>query len=372
MNNGLRESNGEFVVVFDADFAPAPEFLLETVPYMLYENIGIVQTAQYFDVKMGQTRNWVQQLSSSTQDMFFCWAQPARNTADAGMCVGTNVVYRRSALVSIGGFPRVSSGGEDIVTGLDMYAKGYRCIYLPLCLAKGVCPDDFESTINQQYRWSHTSMLMFTGNNEYREAFKASPLNFKQKLVFLSGILYYSQSILFLITAVLPSLVMLWVYPWMVGPGNYLPIAPAMLGMLALPLIVRGWRPTTLRLILVYSVSHMLSAIDAVRGHEAGWVATGEKKKSGNMAPRAGKVLRTWVVITQILTWWALAVDIPVYSVAAYWPAIILCSFQTAVLLPLLLPGYGTVAQPTLLPHLIKKELRMFRRVRTAKKMIDQ
>ena len=370
MNYGLSQSSGEFICVFDADFAPAPEFLLETVPYMLYDNLGIVQTAQYFDVKMRQTRNWIQQLSGSTQDMFFCWAQPARNTADASMCVGTNVVYRRKALDTIGGFPRVSSGGEDIVTGLDMYAKGYRTIYLPLALAKGVCPDDFNSCVNQQYRWASTSMKMFAGKNEYREAFKRAPLNIKQKIVFWSGVLYYSQSILVLITAVLPSLVMLWFFPWLIRPGNYLPIAPAMLGMFALPLIIRGWRPATLRLVLVYSVSHTLSALDVLRGHTAGWVATGDKKRSGNMAPRAGWVLRTWVAVFQLLTWIAIIRDLPLYSWSNYWTVIIICGFQTVVLLPLLLPNFGTVAQPTLLPHLIKRELKMFRWRRRAKRQL--
>ncbi|MGH7239020.1 MAG: glycosyltransferase family 2 protein, partial [Candidatus Saccharimonadales bacterium] len=196
LNYGLSHSSGDFIVVFDADFAPAPDFLNELMPYMLYGNIGIVQSTQYFDVKMRETRNWIQQLSGSMQDMFFCWAQPARNTADAAMCVGTNVIYRREALDAIGGFPRVGAGGEDILTGLDMYSAGYRTLYVPLNLAKGVCPDTFDSAVNQQYRWALSTMKLFIGNNPYRKSLKSAPLDMGQRIVFWSGALYYAQSIL--------------------------------------------------------------------------------------------------------------------------------------------------------------------------------
>ena len=361
LNYGLAHSDGNFVVVFDADFAPAPDFLLELMPYMLYDNIGIVQSAQYFDVKMKETRNWIQQQAGSMQDMFFCWAQPARNTADASMCVGTNVVYRRTALEAIGGFPRVDLGGEDIVTGLDMYSMGYRTLYVPLNLAKGVCPDDFDSAINQQYRWALSTMKMFFGENAYSKSLRDAPLTLGQRIVFWSGILYYAQSILVLIIAVVPSIIMLWVYPYLVGIGNYLPILPALVGMFALPLIIRGWRPSSLRIIVVYSVAHLLAAIDTFRGAKFHWVASGAQKRAGSIPNRAGWTVRAWVFLSQSITWAGIIYGLPTYSWASYWPAVVLTTFQTIVLFPLLLPNYGIVAQPTLLPHLARKRYRTWR-----------
>jgi cellulose synthase (UDP-forming) len=378
LNSGLRNSSGEFIVVFDADFAPAPEFLLETLPYMLYENMGIVQTAQFFDVKRSNTKNWVQQMSGSVQDMFFGHAQPARNAADAAMCVGTNAVYRRAALDSIGGFPRVSAGGEDVITGLDMYAKDYRTIYLPLALAKGVCPDNFDAVINQQYRWSGTCMRMFVGDNDYSRAFKNAGLKLRQKMVFWSGLLYYMQSMLALIVTALPAIAMLWAFPYAVGIGNYIPIAPAMLGMFMLPVIIRGWRPSLLRMIIVYSVAHVLSAIDAVKERftkqptkPAYWIPSGAKSKSARTV-MAGRIVRAWVVISQLVIWAAIFRDIPIYGWINFWPAVVLSIFQTVVLFPLLLPGYGTIAQTTLMPHLIKRRYRQWRVNRFYKKYFSR
>jgi cellulose synthase (UDP-forming) len=360
MNNGLRHSDGEFIVVFDADFAPAPEFLIQTLPYMLYDNLGILQTAQYFDVRIAETRNWIQQLSGSIQDMFFCWGQPARNAADAAMCVGTNVIYRRTALEAAGGFPKVDGGGEDVITGLEMCTEGYRTLYVPLVLAKGVCPDTFEAAVNQQYRWGRSSMMMFGGRNAHHEAFAKAPLTFRQKMVFWSGAMYYTQSILVLFLGVAPSLVMFWVFPYAVRPGNYLPIAPAMLGMFALPTIIRGWRPSVLRLILVYSVAHLLAVVDLIKGGDDHWVPTGSKAKS-DVPSRAAHVIRAWVVITQSAMWIALLHDIPLYGWSNYYPAVLCTLFQTVVLIPLLLPGFGTLGQFTLIPFLLQRYRKMRR-----------
>jgi hypothetical protein len=48
--HALDISDGDFIAVIDADFAVRREFLYETMPYFSDAKIGIVQTAQYFDV----------------------------------------------------------------------------------------------------------------------------------------------------------------------------------------------------------------------------------------------------------------------------------------------------------------------------------
>ena len=37
-------AKGEFIAIFDADFLPNPNFLLETIPYFNSDDIGVVQT----------------------------------------------------------------------------------------------------------------------------------------------------------------------------------------------------------------------------------------------------------------------------------------------------------------------------------------
>lgn len=345
LNFAADQTYGEFIAVFDADFVPVPGFLEQTVPYFEVPSTGIVQTAQYFSIHRRDTANWMARLAGIVQGMFFCWSQPGHESLGSAMCVGTNVLYRRTALEAAGGFVNIS-GGEDVVTGVQFLAAGYRTVYVPLNLARGLCPDTFASTINQQYRWCLTTLAMVfpvRGIERVCGGFWRTRMPAAQRLVFLSGLLYYGQSLLALVVTVLPSLIMLWSYPYEVGPGNYLPILPAMFGLALLPLMVPGWRLEMLRLSLVYAVAHLLAVADAVTGRVAPWVPS-STSGSGSKTPRRAAVLvRAWVIVTQGLAWWAIARDVPIYGLPAYWPAMLLTAVQTIIFAPLLLPGYGTV-----------------------------
>jgi cellulose synthase (UDP-forming) len=343
LNYALDNSGGQFIVVFDADFAPAPGFLAHVIPYFADPAVGIVQTAQYFDTARGRTVNWMARHAAALQDSFFTWVQPQRDAIRSALCVGTNVAYRRAALRAAGGWTRID-GGEDVITGIGVMSAGYRVAYVPLNLAKGLCPDTFRATVNQQYRWCKSSLdLVYPPirTNVIWQIFRSCKMTLTQRMSFLICPLYYLQSILALVISVAPALVMLWAYPYQVGPGNYLPLLPAMVGMLAMPAMIRGWRPQMLRLIMIYSVAHLLALVDTLLARSAPWVPSGAKKHR-NPTPRiASALLRTWVVTTQAATWLALAYDVPIYKLPAYWLPVLFASFQTAVLFPLLLPGHG-------------------------------
>jgi cellulose synthase (UDP-forming) len=345
LNHAADQTFGDFILVFDVDFVPSPDFLAHTMPYFEDPDVGIVQTAQYFSVSRRGTANWMARLAGIVQGMFYCWSQPGQQSLDSAMCVGTNVLYRRTALEKAGGFARIS-GGEDVVTGVAFIRAGYRTVYVPLNLARGLCPETFAGAVNQQYRWCLTTLAMIFpvhGIERVCGGFWHTRMPLAQRMVYLSGLLYYSQSVLALVVTVLPSLIMLWSYPYEVGPGNYLPILPAMLGMVLLPLMIPGWRPEMLRLSLVYATAHFLAVADAVTGRVVPWVPTLSSAAGSRTARHAGILLRSWVVVTQGLAWWAIVRDLPVYGLPAYWPAIALTGVQSVIFAPLLLPGYGTV-----------------------------
>lgn len=347
LNYAFRQSTSEFIAVFDADFAPTPAFLEETIPYFSEEDVGIVQTSQFFSIRRSNTVNWIARLGGVTQGMFFCWSQPGQQSKDAAFCVGTNVLYRRAAVNAVGGIPICEHGGEDIVTSVHMLTLCWRTVYVPLNLARGLCPDTFTGAINQQYRWALTTFALIfpvKGMEGTDKIFWRCKMTRTQRMSYLSGLLYYGQSILTLVISVMPALIMLWVYPFQVGPGNYLPIAPAMLSMMTLPLMVPGWRPEMLRLSVVYAVAHLLAMIDAATGKVQGWIPTGSVKapKKNRTPRRAAIITRSWVIVTQGLMAWALYLDVPIYGMPAYWIPLALAVAQAVVLLPLLLPGYGT------------------------------
>ena len=219
--HALGISDGDFIAVIDADFAVRPEFLYETMPYFSDPKVGIVQTAQYFDVT-NRSFSYIQRYAGTLQEIFFRFIQPARDRYKAAICAGTNLVYRRAAVVAAGGFARVPIG-EDVHSGVKLWWAGYETRYLPLCLAKGVAPTDFPSLANQQARWCRSSMLLMVEKH-----FQEAPFTWKQRAAFWAAFLYYMSSAALLLTGPFPTLTMIWFYPGHVYPHNYLPILPAL------------------------------------------------------------------------------------------------------------------------------------------------
>ncbi len=72
--HALTISDGEYIAVIDADFAVRPEFLHETMPYFCDPRIGIVQTAQHFDVT-NRSFSYIQRYAGTLQDIFFHYIQ---------------------------------------------------------------------------------------------------------------------------------------------------------------------------------------------------------------------------------------------------------------------------------------------------------
>jgi cellulose synthase (UDP-forming) len=68
-------------------------------------------------------------------------------------CAGTNVVFRRSALEAVGGLP-TGSLTEDFELSVHLHERGWRTVYVPEVLARGVGPEDMASYVSQQQRWA--------------------------------------------------------------------------------------------------------------------------------------------------------------------------------------------------------------------------
>jgi cellulose synthase (UDP-forming) len=150
LNYAFRITDGEHIVIFDADFRPRSDFLAETCPYMEDPIIGIVQTPQFFRASPRQA--WVERAAGPTLEVFYRAVQVSRDRFGSALCVGSNAVYRRSALEPVGGFTEIPFA-EDSHTGLDMRYFGYQLTYLPVPLATGICPSTLDEFMRQQYRW---------------------------------------------------------------------------------------------------------------------------------------------------------------------------------------------------------------------------
>ena len=126
INHALSLSKASFFCVFDADFVPHPDFLLETLPFFVNPTVAFVQTPQTY----GNLVNMVSRGAGYMQAVFYRFVQPGRNHFNAAFCVGTNVIFRRAAIDDVGGI-YTDSKSEDVWTSLMLHERGWKSIYIP-------------------------------------------------------------------------------------------------------------------------------------------------------------------------------------------------------------------------------------------------
>jgi cellulose synthase (UDP-forming) len=267
-----ERTKGDIIVIFDADFVPRQDFLVELVPYMDDPSVGIVQSPQFFDTT--RQMNWIQRSAGSTQELFYRFIQPSRDALGAAVCVGTSALYRRAALDAVGGFPLLGQS-EDIYTGLYMSDAGYSICYVPVILSKGLTPNNLDNFIAQQYRWCEGSMSMLATRR-----FHTTPcLPLRARLCFWSGFLYYISTALSALIIPLPTIIMTWLFPEWVRSWNTIWLVGALaLWLVAYPLIMRShWRLEVLRIQTVYGFAHLFNIADLIRDKVVAWHPTGSK-----------------------------------------------------------------------------------------------
>lgn len=300
---GLSRPLGhEFLAIFDADFRPRTDFLRELLPYFYDDpSVGLVQSPQYFDVNPEQT--WLQRGAGAVQEFFYRYSQVARDVHDAAICVGTNAVYRRAALDSTGGTALIEHS-EDVHTGFNMRMNAWTLRYVPLILAKGVCPDGMESFFKQQYRWCMGSMSLLGSRKFWR-----TPMRLRTRLCYFTGFFYYIHTAITLFFAAIVPLTLLLFVPWEVTANNYVPLIPAMAYTLVLfPLWHRAdYGSEAWSVKHVYSWAHMFALADLLRRRPMGWSPTGARGGSSGGRYQAFRVAQVVVSLLPNIAWMVVA-----------------------------------------------------------------
>jgi cellulose synthase (UDP-forming) len=277
LRNAFDQTQGEFILLLDADFTPRPDFLAETLPYFDDPGVAIVQTPQFFRTLPEQT--WVERSAGAIQEMFYRFIQVSRDTHAASICVGTCAVYRRKALEANGG-PTLIDHSEDVHTGFDLQAAGWKMRYVPISLAAGICPSNSVSFLTQQYRWCDGSMS-FLGSRK----FWATKMSAMSRLCFISGFYYYIfTAVEMLVSPLIPSLLLILI-PGAIKPIDYVSLLPALVaGMVLYPLWHRcSYGPSTWSIAIIRSWAHTLALWDTLRGRHMGWQVTGSSGRKSQM-----------------------------------------------------------------------------------------
>jgi cellulose synthase (UDP-forming) len=188
LNHGLTHTQGELIVVFDADFVPTTNFLTRTVGFFQKPNVALVQTPQSFYNPDPLARNLRLDLAlTPEEDVFYRQVQPMRDGTRSVTCCGSAFIVRRSALQSVGGF-NTESIAEDYFTGACLSAKGYDLVYLNEKLSAGLAPETMADYATQRARWAQgTIQALFIQANPLT----LPGLSWVQRLVHLEGLLHW-------------------------------------------------------------------------------------------------------------------------------------------------------------------------------------
>lgn len=329
LQHAYERTSGDHIVIFDADFVPRPDFLLELVPYLEDPTVGIVQSPQHFYTH--RSMPWLERCAGATQELFYRFIQPSRDAVGGAICVGTSAVYRRRALDAIGGFPLIGHS-EDVYTGLHMQDRGYQLKYVPALVSRGQSPTDIDSFIAQQYRWCEGSMSLVAAESFHN----TQSLSLRQRMSFWSGFLYYISTAMIALTAPVPLLVMAFLFPQNVTPLYSLPLlGAALLWLVVLPVVSLGrWRVDVLRVQAIYGFAHLFCIADMFRGLVSEWVPTGSTSVRVPIGQRVRSFMGPYVLATQALTLIGLGMAAYRFGLDQFWATIALFALSAYVFVP--------------------------------------
>jgi len=317
INHALSVTDGEFFVILDADFVPAPDFLYQTVPFFAESKVAFVQTPQAY----GNLNNLISRGAGYMQSVFYRFIQPGKNRFNAAFCVGTNVIFRRKAIEQIGGM-YTDSKSEDVWTSLKLHEYGWKSTYISTVLAIGDTPTTIEAYTKQQLRWA-------TGGFEI--LFKSNPFSRKLKLTLDQRLQYFGTATFYLM-GVAPGLLLL-VPPLQI----YFGLAPInsgvsfgtwllfYLGFYGMQVVVAlytigSFRWETLMLATASFPIYGRALINAIFNKDQKWHVTGSQTKKASPFNFITHQLMAFVflAITSVVGIWQ-ALTVSSFTLALFW-----------------------------------------------------
>ncbi|MFY9310401.1 MAG: glycosyltransferase [Bacteroidia bacterium] len=220
INNALQQARGEICLVLDPDHVPVPEFLDRVLPYFEDESIGFVQCVQGYG---NQDESFIARGAAEQTYHFYGPMMMCMNSYGTVQAIGANCTFRRKALDSIGG--HAAGLSEDMHTAMQLHAKGWKSIYVPEMLTRGLVPATLSGYYKQQLKWSRgTFELLF---RTYPQLYKN--FTWRQKIHYFTIPLYFLFGLINLIDIAIPLLALaLAEAPWEINIEHF--------GMFFLPL----------------------------------------------------------------------------------------------------------------------------------------
>jgi cellulose synthase/poly-beta-1,6-N-acetylglucosamine synthase-like glycosyltransferase len=180
LNNLLKYSKGEYIVVFDSDFLPQKDFLRRIIAPMVSDSsIGAVQARWKFS---NSDQNYVSIVGATIVAIVHRVALPFFNKRrHLSILCGSAEAVRKDVLLKLGGW-KSGSLTEDIEYSLRLLKSGYKIQYLAQLECDSEVPFKPKDLYRQQMRWAYG--VISAVKEHFRDLFfKKNPLNLEDKML---------------------------------------------------------------------------------------------------------------------------------------------------------------------------------------------
>jgi cellulose synthase/poly-beta-1,6-N-acetylglucosamine synthase-like glycosyltransferase len=151
LQNGMKNAKGEFIAIFDADFVPPKNILLDTIHYFSDPQVGMIQT-RWGHINRGY--NLLTRIQALLLDGHLLIEQTARNRSGRFFNFnGTAGVWRKESIEDAGGWQH-DTLTEDLDLSYRAQLKGWKFIFIPEVVTPAELPVDMNSFKAQQHRWA--------------------------------------------------------------------------------------------------------------------------------------------------------------------------------------------------------------------------
>ncbi|KAM3692788.1 hypothetical protein ACJW31_08G115000 [Castanea mollissima] len=199
LKEGLKRSyvkHCEYVVIFDADFSPEPDFLRRAIPFLVHNpEIALVQGRWRF---VNADECLLTRMQEMSLDYHFTVEQEVGSATHAFFGFnGTAGVWRIAAINDAGGW-KDRTTVEDMDLAVRASLKGWKFLYLGDLQVKSELPSTFKAFRFQQHRWSCGPANLF--RKMVMEIITNKKVNFWKKVYVIYSFFFVRKIIAHMVT----------------------------------------------------------------------------------------------------------------------------------------------------------------------------